>query len=90
MTDPDAALRPCPDEGKPRSCSTCRFYPPPLKGKRRIATRGLPCSAPVPMPVLPESVTRNPSFRWPPSKNFMWPKDGEHCPIWNRRAGEGE
>ena len=72
-----------------RSCKTCRFLTVPPDARGRIVVRAknaYECRAIVPMPMLPDSVTRGHGFRWPPSRKYMTGDGGTLCPTWEARA----
>lgn len=66
------------------SCRTCKWLRvPPDKSGRRIPRKDkcYLCEAPLPEPVLPVSITGAYDWKWPPSRRFMQPADGEGCPL---------
>jgi hypothetical protein len=72
-----------------RSCKTCRFLAVHPDARGRIVVRAknaYECRAIVPMPPLPDSVTRSHGFRWPIDRRYMGGDDGTLCPTWEVRA----
>lgn len=66
-------------------CRTCRYLEVPPDRDAVVRPRKghcYPCRAPIPTPVLPDSVTRSYHWRWPPVPNHMAPEDGAACPLW--------
>ena len=75
-----------------RSCKTCRFLAVHPDARGRIVVRArnaYECRAIVPMPLLPDSVTRAHDFRWPPGRSYMTGDGGTLCPTWEQRATGG-
>ena len=72
-----------------KTCKTCRFLEvaPDAGGRIVVRARNVyPCTAAVPMPALPESVTRAYGFKWPPTKSYMTGDRGANCPTWEART----
>lgn len=71
-----------------QSCKTCKFLNVRPDALGRIVVRAAntyQCTAPLPMPPLPESVTKAWGFEWPPRKRNVTGKDGQQCPTWEKR-----
>jgi hypothetical protein len=67
------------------TCRNCTFLrvPPDKDGRRRPRKdKAYTCTIDAPVPVLPTSITKSYGFRWPPSRDYMTPDDGERCPCW--------
>jgi hypothetical protein len=72
-----------------QSCKTCAHLDvkPDERGhfvvRRSICYQ---CLAPVPeLPHLPDSVTLDRDFRWPPTRSWVTGADGAECPAWSLR-----
>ena len=60
-----------------QSCRTCRWWRDhPLKRAVHAAVCNYPAP---PLPTLPASMA---AVRWPPSRVFMWPKEGASCAVY--------
>ena len=93
MTTDDAGVAPLERHVRPavaveRSCKTCRFLAVHPDARGRIVVRAknaYECRAIVPMPMLPDSVTRSYGFKWPMPRSYMTGDSGTLCPTWELR-----
>lgn len=71
------------------TCRNCQFLgvTPNAAGKR-VVRKGYayPCTVPVEMPPLPDSITKAYGFHWPPSRSHVEPDDGANCPTFQEIA----
>lgn len=70
------------------TCGTCKWLqttPDSFTPTGRLKKTPYGCAAPVPQPVLPDSVTGAHSFRWPPFRRAVWANEGVTCPTWETR-----
>jgi hypothetical protein len=68
------------------TCKKCRFLdvaPDALGRRKPRRDKMYRCTAPVEEPSLPQSVTKAYGYKWPPSRKFMGPDDGDGCPSFN-------
>jgi hypothetical protein len=72
-----------------KSCKTCKHLAVPPDARGRIVVRkerAYECRVIVQMPMLPDSVARSHSFRWPPERQWMSGDAGTLCPTWEVRT----
>ncbi len=74
-------------------CRSCQYLdvPPnnaPRKDKPGRCGPAYRCVVPLPMPVLPASVTKSVFFHWPPLRTYMEIGDGEGCPLFKQFSKE--
>ena len=72
-----------------QSCRSCKHLVahPDADGKVRIRKGAAYKCAHIPeLPPLPDAVTQNLSWLWPPSKSRMMADEGTSCPTWEKRA----
>lgn len=71
------------------NCRACKYLDvAPDKSGRIVPRKGYSyrCLAPIPaLPALPDSITNEYSFRWPPTRTHMTPERGAGCPIFEAR-----
>ena len=71
---------------KEHICRYCKYLVPGEdKNAKRLVTKDKPykCNAPLPLMVLPDSITRSYGWREPESyRRMVTPDDGKHCPLW--------
>jgi hypothetical protein len=72
------------ESAKGQRCRDCRFLDvkPNAAGRRVVGRdRTYNCTAPIPEPELPDSVTSAFGWRWPPARSRMVGDDGAGCPM---------
>lgn len=76
---------------KKQTCGHCKYLDVrPDAAGRFIARRGYAylCTVPVMQPVVPESMLKYHSWKWPPNRIYMERGDGEGCKLFERRTSE--
>lgn len=71
-----------PNRKHPQKCGTCQHLrvEPGKDGVVRPYHDSIyACLAPVPDPILPDSIKESYGFRWPPNRRHMQPGDGVNC-----------
>ena len=72
-----------------RCCKTCKHLRVAPDARGRIVVRkdnAYPCDVPLPVVLLPDSVTSSYRFRWPPARFYMAGDKGTLCPTWEPRT----
>ena len=71
-----------------QSCKTCKFAEMQRTPSGRVSQRAGQCTYQVVMPPLPDSITRAWGFKTEFSKKYIWPNDGEKCPVYEKEIDE--
>lgn len=69
-----------------QACRNCIYWDARLdkRGRRIVRDNVYRCGAPEPaMPAMPDCITTQHRFYWPPSRGFMSGDQGTACPLWS-------